>query len=202
MLQYFAAGETQQLVIIPEMRFNCHGNITSWSALTIVKKDRDFLLYLTHRLTFTVWRPREGNNYDLVGENMLISEGEELMSAITPIDNSSGLIRSNVGYFLFEMEEPEEQITFQPGDVVGWNVHGTVGTTSSQLSVVYRKANDQDSQAVNLLTSNTTATYCSVLWCDDTRSIASVIPYLSIQYGKKPLLNFLCLSKIIYCDVL
>ena len=191
MLQYFAAGESQQLVIIPEMYFKCHGNITSWSALTVVKQHSFFLEILTHQLTFTVWRPREDNKYELVGENLLAYEGDELRSGITQIDNSSGLIPSNIGYFRFSMKKPAEQITFQPGDVVGWNVHRTIKTIHSQLSVVYRKANSQDTGAVNLLSleTDTKKTYCSVLRCDNTQSIASVIPYFSIQYGKKLILK-------------
>lgn len=187
MLEYFAAGKQLQQVIIPEMRFNCHGKITSWSALTIVNKDPSFLELLSHQLTFTVWRPREGNNYDLVGQNVVLSEGDELIHGITQINNSSGLIHSDIGYFRFDMKKPAEQIAFQPGDVVGWNVHRTVGTTHSQLSVVYRRASNLDSQAVDLLSLETdkTITHCSVLQCDDTRRISSVLPYFSIQYGKK-----------------
>ena len=190
-MRYFAAGELLQQVIIPEMSFKCHGNITSWSALTVVNQDEQFLMYLTYELTFTVWRPREGNIYDLVGQNEIEYEGTELMNGITQIDNSSGQIQSNIGYYRLNMKEPKEQITFQPGDVVGWTISRTVQNTNTQFSVVYEQVNALNTQAVHLilLQSNTRNTYCSVLQCDSTRNISFVIPYISVQYGKMLLLN-------------
>lgn len=185
MLMYFASEARLQQIVVPEMIFNCHGNITSWSALTIVKTVPDFLNNLSHELSFTVWRPRSGNTiYDLVGQSVLSFESTELLDGITQIDNSSGLAPSDRGYFRFIEKQPREVISFQPGDVVGWNVNMNVNSIRPALSVVYKlqNAGERSFDLVNFF-ANARETYCSVSVCNDTMNMTfSAVPYISVQY--------------------
>ncbi len=124
-LMYLTPQVQLQHVIAPQLRFNCYGYITSWSARTVVDNNPSFLTQLSYQITFTLWRPRNDGsqgNYDLVGRNDLTFELSE--DKLTPIDNSSGLVPDRYYYFTFQNKAPLENqnLSFQPGDVVGWNV--------------------------------------------------------------------------------
>ena len=76
-----------QYVIVLEMRFNCYGYVTSWSALTVVDGTANFLSFLDYWITFTLWRPHINKGYDLVGTSLVSIEKLQ----VDPIDNSAGL---------------------------------------------------------------------------------------------------------------
>jgi len=51
-LLYVAPQRNLQYVIVPEMKFNCYGNITAWSALTLVDSTGNLLSVLDYVITF------------------------------------------------------------------------------------------------------------------------------------------------------
>ena len=194
-MQYFNASyRMQQQIIIPDMRFTCHGVITAWSALTIVLQRNNWVDILKHKITFMVWRPRKTNNFDLVGQNEYLFTGAELKNGISEVENSTGF-DADLGYFQFNRTKSEEQIAFQPGDVVGWKVHAYRYDTDVPLSVLFKRANSQDTaNVVDLLVlerNNSIVTYCSILECDVVQTVSSVIPFISVEYGKWSLMNLL-----------
>lgn len=196
-LRYLAPDQHLQSVIVPALHFNCHGYITSWSALTVIDSNPTFLQLLTYTITFTLWRPREEGSYDLVGVNDLTFEMNELVSGSTPIDNSSGLVPERYVYFSFQNKRPIENrnLSFQPGDVVGWNIEKAFGISSTitgPVLVVYKERTSQDQESVNLQyrsISNGTKMYCSIEHCDNFRMESSVVPYVSVHYGKDKYVN-------------
>ena len=177
-----------QYVIVPEMKFSCYGNITSWSALTVVDSTANFLSILDYWITFTLWRPRPGNTgYDLVGTNLVAFENLQ----VDPVDNSTGLAPQRFSYFTFVNKEPTSTISFQPGDVVGWTIERSlVGLTTitGPVSVVYKKAKNQDSRSFDIMyrsvVNYTRDTVCSLRSCEEFTIARSVIPYITVHYGK------------------
>ena len=87
--------------ILPTYRFNCSGNITEW---TVEVNE----LHNKYDFNFQVWRPSptkdETQRYVLIGQN-------SAKEVYPPEKNSMGIIRITV--------LPEDQMQFQPGDVVG-----------------------------------------------------------------------------------
>ena len=188
-LLYVAPQKSLQYAIVPEMKFNCYGNITSWSALTVVDSAGNFPSLLDYWLTFTLWRPRPGNTgYDLVGTNLVAFENLQ----VDPIDNSTGLAPQRFSYFRFVNRVPASTtISFQPGDVVGWTVERSlVGLTTitGPVSVVYRRAKNQDSRSFDIkymsAMNDTRDTVCSLGSCEEFTTAESVVPYVTVHYGK------------------
>ena len=101
--------------IIPSYRFNCCGNITEWGVDVFSNSDDDKFRYT---LDLQVWRPslnvQESGCYSRVGSNTftLMSQDSRL-AVVTP--------------------PPQERITIQPGDVLGFHVKSsgrdTIGVT-------------------------------------------------------------------------
>ena len=138
-LLFVAPKRSLQYVIVPEMRFNCYGNVTSWSALTVVDSTANFLSILDYWITFTLWRPNANKGYNLVGISFVSFENLQ----VDPIDNFSGLAPQRYSYFRFMNREPFGNLSFQPGDVIGWTIERSLEeltTITGPVSVVYRKA--------------------------------------------------------------
>ena len=101
--------------------------------------------------------------------NDLLFEASELLSGITPINNSSGLVPERYAYFSYQNKRPLENvnISFQPGDVLGWNIKKAIGRTrtiTGPVLVVYRERTSQDQGSVDLVYISNVAirTYCSI----------------------------------------
>ena len=89
--------ENDNLYLIPAYTFSCHGNVTRWGAC--VEKGGETERYT---IIFYVFRPSDSalpNCYSLVGSNTLVDA--------TPTDSCVTL------------DVPTDQISVQPGDVVG-----------------------------------------------------------------------------------
>ena len=70
-------------VLIPGIRFNCHGFIQSWSALTVLNNfQATALFYLAHHLYFQLGRPTEKGRYKLIDDDHLVFEEPELIGNI------------------------------------------------------------------------------------------------------------------------
>ena len=156
-------------VLVPQLKFTCHGVITSYSALTVVQAILYFLLFA---ITFVVWRPRGLGVYDLVGYSRLLFSGRKLRNGIFEIDNSTGLVAENEAFFEFTKEPAlGEPILFQPGDVLGWVVISNE-LKFKPLSLVYNYREATSNNTVDgfdvftTLTSIQRIAPCSVSECD------------------------------------
>lgn len=185
---------TGYLVIVPQMRFNCHGYITGWSALTRFASTDIAIQYLKHDITFQLWRPRAGSNsavYDFVGSHHLGFIGNTLRHGTTVVDGTQ--------FFNFTSAQPQSssqsRLYFQPGDVVGWYIHTLVQSIDIPLTVVYkdtsRSSVDSSLQPVDMYSTvidNALAHSqppCELsLHGSRTTRMSSVIPYVNVDYGK------------------
>ena len=184
------------LVIVPEMRFNCHGYITGWSALLSFEFSESAFNNFEHDITFQLWRPspRDSGIFTFVGSSNIRFFPTVLPDGVTFIDGSSN-------YFNLTSVTPSrgQNLRFQPGDVMGWYFHTKVGV-QVPLSVAYRhfttssiSSSDPRLQPLDMYTTIITDTLrsdtpppCELSLCSDqtfTR-IPSVIPYFTVDYGK------------------
>ena len=179
------------LVIVPEMRFNCHGYITGWSALTQLNSTERTINNLIHDITFQLWRPsaRSSGTYDFIGSQTLEFGAMMLRDGLKTVNGKQFFNFTSVGL-------NEEQLYFQPGDVIGWYIHTIVQSTEIPLTVAYRQSSSSNGpdlhRGVDMYTTVITDTYhartqppCEVSLCSDQFTIiSSVIPYLTVDYGK------------------
>ena len=186
-LLFVAPQRILQYVIVPDMRFNCYGYVTSWSALTVVDSTANFLSFVDYWITFTIWRPNPNKGYDLVGTSLVSFENLQ----VDPIDNSTGLAPQRYSYFRFVNRQPIGNLSFQPGDVIGWTIQRSLEfltTITGPVSVVYRKATTQDQGSVDILyyssSNDTRDTVCSIGHCERRTNESSVLPYLNIHYSE------------------
>ena len=185
-MHFIVAGSQEQYIVVPELVMNCYGRITSWSALTVVrnpsKAEKDM-----HKITMTVWRPRQGNQYNLIGQNQLSFADEVVKEAMFSMDNSTGTIPPDVGFFVFTKKKPHTYISFQPGDVLGWSIPETGGLFDLPLSIVSRRKkvtpNTAPLERIQVM-DGTLHAYCSYLYCDNNSEMVSVAPFISFEYGK------------------
>ena len=137
---YLTPDTTQSvgyLVIVPQMRFDCHGYVTGWSALTRLCSSDPAIDYLKHGITFQLWRPstRDSGSYTFVGSNSLGFIGRGLRAGLTVVNGTQ--------FFKFTSAQPSGnqggmRLAFQPGDVIGWYIHTLVQSVDIPLTVVYR----------------------------------------------------------------
>ena len=176
------------LFIAPQLKFDCHGTITSWHILTNFNTEGAALDYLFHGITFQLWRPSaEDINrlYSFVGSNIAKFNGSEIRAGRTILD---GTQFSN----LTSIPPAQERLQFQPGDVIGWYTHTAVQAIDQPLSIVYSHATSDDENAVDMFSTvisdsdhAATPPPCDVAICStNTTLIPSVIPYITVEYGK------------------
>ena len=176
------------------MTFSCHGYITGWSALTRHTSTDIAVQYLKHDITFQLWRPRPRSSgvYNFVGSHHLGFIGNTLRRGTTVV---SGTTR----FFNLTSVQPrsssQSPLYFQPGDVVGWYIHTLVQSVDIPLTLVY-KGTSGGSTDSNLRSIDMYSTVidnaishkqppCEIsLNTDRTTRIASVIPYVDVNYGK------------------
>ena len=186
-LNYLEFDDTFKQVIIPRLKFTCNGIITSYSGLAVARSVPG-LDFLRHQISFTVWRPRGQGLYDVVAHDLLLFTGSDL----TRTNSTESLV-----YVQFTNKVPERgdtdltpsgPISFQTGDILGWNSHQQTEGIIRSLNLVYSEAETQESFDALLASSNTSELApCTVPECDDdsTSQLPSIIPYFSVQYGNK-----------------
>ena len=181
------------LVIVPEMEFTCHGYITGWSAVTQLNSNDAAIDNLNHDITFQLWRPNPKGSglYKFVGSHILAFVGLELRCGLTTI-NGTQIFRIDSA-----LNEEEERLYFQPGDVVGWYIHTLIQSTERPLTIVYRDVtnssgpSEPDLQPVDMYTTvipdtskAATPPPCELALCSGQLSrISSVIPYVTVHYN-------------------
>ena len=142
---------------------------------------------LFHDITFQLWRPSAEDNrvYSFVGSNIAQFAGSEIRAGSTILEDGTQF--SN----LTSAPPTQERLQFQPGDVIGWYIHTGVQATNQPLSVVYRLATSDENAADMFSTVTTDLDFaatpppCDVAICStNTTLIPSVIPYITIEYGK------------------
>ena len=176
------------LVIVPQLKFDCHGSITSWHALTYFNTQDAALDVLFHDITFQLWRPSAEDNrlYSFVGSNIAQFAGNDIRAGRTILEDGTQFFN------LTSTPPAQERLQFQPGDVIGWYIHTAVQATELPLSIVYRHATSDDENAVNMFSTvisdsdfAATPPLCDVAVCSiNTTFIPSVIPYITVEYGK------------------
>ena len=123
------------LVIVLQMRFDCHGYITGWSAHTYLNSVGLAIYELNHDITFQLWRPSPDSAdscmYNLVGSQRLdFFVKTSLQNGLTIIDDRA--------FFNFTSVQPRnsngEMLIFQPGDIIGWYIHSTNNESSAGVA--------------------------------------------------------------------
>ena len=192
------------LVIAPQLRFNCHGTITSWHALTFFSSTDVALDHLKHVITFQLWRPsaEDSRVYDFVGSNVAEFIGNEIRNGLTVLSDEKKFFN------LTATPPTAERLQFQPGDVIGWYIHTAIQAVDRPLTIVYQHSSSSEN-AVDLFStaitdSNEAATPppCDVATCStDINLISSVIPYITVEYGKVlfKLFSFETSASILLC---
>jgi hypothetical protein len=172
-----------QQAVLPQLEFTSYGTITSFTALTIADSLDSFISFVPYQITFTIWRPRGLGVYDVVGDNRLKLGATDLKAGRSPIDNSSGLVPASLEFVAITDKEPLEPVSFQPGDVLGWNQVGD--QLNRPLSLVYVHSNA--TAAVNgFIPAPSQQVPCSVSECDAGATVlSSIFPYFTVKYGEK-----------------
>ena len=172
-------------VLIPGMRFNCHGFIKSWSALTVLNDYRNLApLYLAHRLYFQLWRPTENGLYKLIDDDHLTFEQPELYGKVDRL----GGPESNIGVFRFT-GKMGNGMHFQPGDILGYFTPSQLNTNTRPLSVTFRNASMNEANAsliVDMYSISSRRQLCEMSKCGNMVTLHSrVEPNIAVQYGKR-----------------
>ena len=167
-------------VILPGLRFNCNGSITSWSAL-VVSENFTFS-DLNFQMTFQVWRPTGSGRYNLVGYDVIYPHAPTLRSNTTQYPHPHN---SNLVYINLTRQMDNRPLYFQSGDIVGFYINNHVFT--KPFYVTYRNATASDSEDSVLdmyyITSRNQQ-LCQMSECSDrTKVIPSVIPNIYFTYG-------------------
>ena len=185
-----ATARVGYLVIVPGMRFNCNGTITGWSALARFSSNEDAINQLFHDITFQLWRPSAGDSsiYSFVGSKTVVFVAQGIRDNLVIVNGTQ--------YLNFTSSPSSgEMLTFQPGDVVGWYIHSVAQSIERALTVVYRSSSSTDDPSllpvdmyvklINDTEKAATPPPCEVSLCSDQLTlIPSVIPYVTVEYGK------------------
>ena len=175
------------LFIAPQLKFDCHGSITSWYALTYFNTGEAALSALFHDITFQLWRPNAEDNrvYSFIGSNIAQFAGNNIRAGRTILEDGTQF--SN----LTSTPPAQDRLQFQPGDVIGWYIHTGVQAFDQPLSIVYRHATSDDNAVDMFSTVISDSDYaatpppCDLAICSaNTTLIPSVIPYITVEYGK------------------
>ena len=175
------------LVIVPQLRFDCHGYITRWHALTWLNSGESAIDTLYHDITFQLWRPNATDDrlYSFVGSNTFRFIGANLRA---------GLSEDRQYFNLTGSPTNNERLFFQPGDVIGWYIHTALQATDRPLTIVYRQVTSSDpglqtfdmySRVITDTTYASTPPPCDLAICSSQNTlIPSIIPYVTVEFGR------------------
>ena len=185
LLMVNSSSEFGYQVLIPGMRFNCHGVIRSWSALTVLNEYQSLTpLYLTRRLYFQLWRPTENGLYKLIDDDHLMFENPELFGKVHRL----GGPESDIGVFRFTGKRGKG-MHFQPGDVLGYFTPSQLNTNTRPLGVTFRNASMNEANAslvVDMYSVSSRRQLCEMSKCGNMVTLHSrVVPNIAVQYGKR-----------------
>ena len=189
-LPYSTKGGYQ--VLLPGMKFNCYGNLTSWSALTVFNND-GVIKNALGQMTFQVWRPTGSGRYKLIGFDNIIVLIEDLL----PFPGTEHEDKRLAYHYLLNATEPRDSnsdyeknkpLYFKPDDIIGLNIRSFRITVNKQLYMTYRSptASDPDHLVMDMYFNSTDGgnSPCGINTCSDgMEKIESVIPNIFFTYG-------------------
>ena len=145
--------------LVPSYQFTCHGKVARWSIATQRQGQ--------HNISLQVWRAGSGlgsHAYSLIGANRV--------EVKPPEDHALVYISPHV----------EDQITVQPGDVIGFHLQNSI-STDEDFSLQYQ------SHANNVTLHFVTADQPLSIIQETTLSIqmSETAPILSVDIGKQRL---------------
>ena len=193
------------LVIVPQLKFDCHGYITRWIARTQLDSSEIAIDVIPHDITFQLWRPSSDNNgvYEFVGSNTFEFIGRELRAGLTASEDGVQIFN------LTAVPSDDDRLYFQPGDVVGWYIHTAYQVSRWPLTVVYRPATSSE-RGLDMYSTTIADTGfartpppCDLDVCGTKATlISSVIPYITVEYGESirnpGLKNIICITCFIF----
>ena len=161
---------------MPGLEFTCSGIITSYSALTVVHTCFEFL---QKEITFSVWRPKGQGVHTVVGRNQLLFGGGKVAANSFDINSS---IQDRKYFKFIDRTPPDGHISFQAGDIVGWQVYHEFKGVVRPLSMVYREATNPEKGFDFLSTLTSFVPPCALSECDEgidtnTTRLSGLIPY-------------------------
>ena len=181
-------------VLLPGMRFNCYGNLTSWSALVVYRNSTSSMAL--GQVIFQVWRPTGSGKYKLVGFDEILVQPENLQPIPDTTHKNKNLAyhyvlnenedRTEDGQMNLDKEE-NSPLFFQPGDIVGVLIQSFT-TTNRQLYITYRNKTESDPDHVVMdMFYNKTGgeqAMCEMNTCsDEIQTVESVVPNIFFTYG-------------------
>ena len=194
---YDTNRETGYQVLLPDLKFDCHGYISNWSALTVL--DSRVIAIVTSFTELQLWRPTvdDPDVYTLVDSKTNMFPGPPSNPRNQPDDASSP-----VKLYTFEefAGSNDTRLYFQPSDIVGLFLH-SFEDLRMPLGVTFRNATALEASAPNgrvsrlyvvpfqkstpLCTSSACKPLCGVSKCDNSTKIYdAVVPQLKINYGR------------------
>jgi hypothetical protein len=182
-------------VLLPGLKFNCFGNLTSWSGLVAIPNRMTGALVTAF---FQIWRPSGYGRYELVGfDEIFVHEVyDDRVTDVTPNNGDLAYYRMvNATEVRDEDVEREKQenkpLYFQPNDIVGFFIPATF-----QLYTTYRNQteNDQEHLVMDMFVTRAkgrTKALCHMNMCSNkTFTIESVIPNIFFTFGMCCALKF------------
>ena len=175
-------------VLLPGLKFNCYGILTSWSALVVYRYLPDSRAL--YQVTFQVWRPNGSGRYRLVGFDKL------LRSSILPI-HATHENEELAYYYLSNATEQREgnqtsentkPLYFKPGDIIGFDILSVFKIANHPMFITYRNQapGDPDHLVMDLFYNTTDGgdAQCEMNTCSDgMEKIESVVPNIFFTYG-------------------
>ena len=158
--------------------------------------------HLQHDITFQLWRPstEDSGVYHFIGSNIAKFIGNGIRNGLT-------ILSDEKKFFNLTATPPTaERLQFQPGDVIGWYIHTSLQTVDRPLTIVYQYSSNSENVvdlfSTEITDSDQAATPppCNVALCSSqTTPIPSVVPYITVEYGKHtvlPVIIHLVLTQI------
>ena len=177
-------------VLLPGIKFNCYGNLTSWSALVVGVR----YSYALKQIVFQVWRPTGSGWYKLVGFDEILvplnslpkTDHENEYLAYYYILNTA---EDRTGDFdLHSNQEENKPLYFKPGDVIGILIQSFITTAHRQMYITYHNqtASDPDHQVMDMFFTVTdgSVAQCEINTCsEEVPVIQSIVPNIFFTYG-------------------
>ncbi len=159
-------------VIAPEIKFNCYGVITEWTALVTLKDVG--IDFFGHQLYLQVWRPNSeiDGKFELIGSNYFA----DVRVGASDVNQDFNL---TFHHFTREISK-ENQIRFQPNDILGWYSPPREGLRPGFGVAAYSNA----SSPQLLSATNSSSISCELYRCDEEVQPVNFLPLISVQYGE------------------
>ena len=178
-------------VLLPGIKFNCYGNLTSWTALVVANNYNHGAI---SEAVFQVWRPAGLGRYKLVGF-------DEILVPLNSLPNTNHENENLAYYYIlntaedrtddFDLQSNQEEnkpLYFKPGDVIGILIQSFLKTANIQMYITYRNqtASDPDHQVMDMFFDVTDGrkAQCEINTCsEEVQVIQSIVPNIFFTYG-------------------